>query len=221
MVDSLPRVLIVDDQEAFARLFAERLMQDERLVLLGIAGTVEEAHDFIGRLHPDLIFLEVSLPGCSPYSVLRTFCETEEPAPAVALLSSFCSPFLLRRALLRDHVRGYLLKHDPPAELLRRAGRLVRGEPSFSPAIERQLKLDPLCGRLKVEDPSRLSELTDWQLEMLQQLVSGSGVKEMARRERLSYKSVDSFQYRMLCKLGIRNRMELIRLAIREGLTTP
>ena len=99
--------------------------------------------------------------------------------------------------------------------------RAVAGESSFSPEVLERLNFNQETKRYSLKVESSLSTLTGRQVEVLRHLARGESVKEIARLMHLSHKSVDSHKYRIMNKLGIHDRVELARFAIREGLLTP
>jgi DNA-binding NarL/FixJ family response regulator len=113
------------------------------------------------------------------------------------------------------------LKGEPIHNLAEAFLRAAAGEKTFSPAVAERLNYDPQTKRYSVKSETPLSSLTGRQLEVLRHLARGESVKEIARQMHLSQKSIDSHKYRIMNKLGIHDRVELARFAIREGLSNP
>ena len=123
--------------------------------------------------------------------------------------------------MLRSKAAGYVLKTDSLASLLTAVQKVAGGGTFFSEPIRERLSLDPVTGQLTAQFESRLSQLSDRQIEVLRNLAFGLSVKDVARRMHISVKSVDSHKYRIMQALGIHDRVDLARYAIREGLVCP
>jgi len=214
------RILIVDDKQSYAQMLAGRLASAGDIGGAEVATDLPQAKAVCEKQPPDLVLLEIGVFGKSAFDVLQE-CREELHAVPFAVVSSFYSPFLVHRAL-KLNVRGFLLKRDPVEDVVDQLRDIVQGHLRFSTGVQ------PYVGGVRgagqpgtQSQAATLDSLTPWQLKVLRHLVNGSSVKDVARKLHLSYKAIDSHKYRIMNKLGIHNRVELTRLAIREGLVPP
>ena len=119
---------------------------------------------------------------------------------------------------LRSKAAGYVLKTDSLASLLTAVQTVSKGGTFYSEPIRDRVSIDPATGSARAQFESRLTQLSDRQLEVLRHLAYGLSVKDVARKMHISVKSVDSHKYRIMQSLGIHDRVDLARYAIREGL---
>lgn len=213
------RTYLVDDHLSLLQLLALRINAAPDLTLVGTAIDAETALREIPPAAPDVVVLDVELPDRGAFDLAAEITTGERP-PKLAFFTGFLSDIFLDQAL-RVGARGYLLKGESVESLVDCVRRVARGEPYFSPEVEQRLRFDASSGQYVMKTESRLTALTGRQLEVLRHLARGASVKEIARAMDLSEKSVDSHKYRIMAKLGIHDRVELARYAIREGLTTP
>ena len=121
----------------------------------------------------------------------------------------------------RAKASGYVLKTDSLATLLTAVQEISRGGYFFSEPIRERITLDADTGQIKVQCESSLASLSDRQIEVLRHLAVGLSAKDVAKKMRISVKSVDSHKYRIMQSLHICDRVALARYAIREGLVCP
>lgn len=212
------RTYLVDDHLSLLQLLALRISAAPDLNLAGTATDAETALREIPPAAPDVVVLDVELPGRGAFDLAAEITTGERP-PKLVFFTGFLSDIFLDQAL-RVGARGYMLKGESVEALVECVRRVARGEHYFSPEVEERLRLDAATGKYVMKTETRLAGLTGRQLEVLRHLARGASVKEIARAMDLSEKSVDSHKYRIMAKLGIHDRVELARYAIREGLTT-
>ncbi len=215
----LVRVYLVDDHQMILDCLSAYLTADSQFEVVGKATNTEQAIIEIAQIQPDVVVMDVELPGRSVFDVAETL-RTKAHGVRVIYLSGYASDVLLSRAL-KPGCYGYLLKGEPVSAIRQAILRAIDGEMSFSPEIRQRLAQDPVSRRFSLPADTPLTGLTGRQLEVLRHLANGASVKEIARLMHLSQKSVDSHKYRIMHKLGIHDRVELARFAIREGLTKP
>lgn len=214
------RVAIVDDHQLLLQgLVAHFSAHKEEFEVVCSAADAEEGLRQVLIEKPDVLILDVELPGRGSFEFaneLRTRLKTTR----VLFLSGFLSDVFIEQAL-RLKSYGYLMKGEPIAFLLEAVRRVAAGQQCFSKEVEARLDYDASRKRHVLHATSHLSALTSRQLEVLRHLARGESVKEVAKTMHLSQKSVDSHKYRIMHKLGIHDRVQLARYAIREGLMLP
>lgn len=212
-------ILIADDHEMVRDGLVAALNQQPGLQIVGTAHTTIEAVEQAKKLKPRVILLDICMPGDGVFEAVREI-QSLGTGAKILIVSGFMADVFISQ-VLKLRMSGYILKGDPLPFLVEAIQRVVGGETVFSRQIEERVIFDPQQHRFVARYESDLSMLTGRQLEVLRHLASGQSVKEIAKLMHLSQKSVDSHKYRIMNKLGIHDRVELARFAIREGLMVP
>lgn len=135
----------------------------------------------------------------------------------IAVLATRWTKWMVQMAI-DGNVSGILLTSEPLEEIAGKLRRIHAGERCFSEAIEREIIRHPKTGRMTLRNPCPVSTLSDRELAVIRYLVEGLSVKQVAERMDVTYKAIDSVKFRVMQRLGLSNRVELARFAIREGL---
>lgn len=213
------RIVLVDDHLVLLDALSARVQSDPMLEVVGTASNADDGLRLILETKPDIAILDVELPGRGSFDIANELASRQKETKII-FLTGYLSDVFIEQAL-RLKARGYLLKGEPIATLLDAINRVAKGEVCFSREVEERLAFDATKNRYMVHSECRLTSLTCRQLEVMRHLAKGQSVKEVAKAMHLSEKSVDSHKYRIMHKLGIHDRVELARFAIREGLTLP
>lgn len=219
MMSARIRVVLVDDHQMLLEALAQRVGGDAEIEVVGTAGNGDDALQIIRELRPDVAVLDVDIPGRGSFDVAGELASRQRETKFIFLTSYLTDVFIAQA--LKVKAQGYLMKGEPVNVLVDGIKRVSRGEICFSQEVVKRLVYDSNRNQYTVRSESRLVSLTGRQLEVLRHLARGESVKEVARAMHLSEKSVDSHKYRIMHKLGIHDRVELARYAIREGLTLP
>ena len=212
------RVILVDDHQ-LVRAGLRALLQSFRDVdVLAECGDGHEALALVDRMQPDVLLLDVTLPGLNGLEVALRVPRVS-PKTRVLILSMHAGAEYVGQAL-RAGVAGYLIK-DSAVDELRVALDAIRvGRKYLSPAISQAV----LNGYLRTGDtpPERaqLDVLTPRQREVLQLVAEGNGTREIAGRLHVSVKTVETHRSQLMARLGIRDVPGLVRFAIRVGLVS-
>ena len=212
------RVILVDDHQ-LVRAGLRALLQSLRDVeVLAECGDGREALALVDRLQPDILLLDVSLPGLNGLEVAVRVPKAS-PKTRVLILSMHAGAEYVGQAL-RAGVAGYLIK-DSAVDELRVALDAIRvGRKYLSPAISQAV----LNGYLRTGDtpPERaqLDVLTPRQREVLQLVAEGNGTREIAGRLHVSVKTVETHRSQLMERLSIHDVPGLVRFAIRVGLVS-
>tara|TARA_R110002072_G_scaffold13481_2_gene56816 strand:- start:7708 stop:8346 length:639 start_codon:yes stop_codon:yes gene_type:complete len=210
-------VVVVDDHRVIVESLSALLDLLPDFTVVGTATAVDEGAEIVLRTRPDVALFDVDFPGRDSFDVMPQLMK-RLPSTRMAFLTAHLSDVFVSQAIRMD-VGGYLLKDEPSAEVCAAIKRLHAGEYVFSDAVRDRLTWDSVSGRYTVRADSMLCGLSVQQLTILRHLARGESVKEIARILGRSEKSIDSHKYRIMHRLGIHDRVELCRYAIREGLT--
>ena len=219
MTNSVIRVGLIDDHKLLVDSLQMRMKAAGDMEVVFTSTNAGDGLRAILETKPDVAVLDVDLPGRGTFDIASDL-RSRHVATRILFLTAFASDVLIDQAL-RLKAHGYLLKSEPIEQLLDAVRAVARGEWRFSKEVEQRIVFDPNRRRYTLATPHPLSTLTLRQLEVLRHLARGESVKEVARQMHLSQKSVDSHKYRIMHKLGIHDRVELARYAIREGLLLP
>ncbi|MFY9646844.1 MAG: response regulator transcription factor [Terriglobales bacterium] len=218
------RCVLADDHE-MVRYGVRRLLEDASdFAVVGEAGDASEALKLVLESRPDLVLLDISMPGMSSFEAGRLMVEGGGGTRVVYLTMHEDEENV--QEALRAGASGYLLK-DTPAPLLLSALREVhRGERSLSPQIQTKLNLAKLdmektqdhafLGTDRVHVPLRRSALTLREREVMKLLAEGYTVKKAAAILGLSTKTVEAHKFNLMRKLDIHNKAQLVTVAIQR-----
>ena len=211
------RVLLADDH-TLVRAGVRGLLQGlEGIEVAGEAGEGQEALRLAEALHPDVVLLDVGMPGLNGLEVAGRLAALD-PSVRVLILSMHTSEEYVLRAL-RAGCSGYLLKGSAVSELEVAVRAVARGETYLSPAVSKRVVDDYVSRTGGSEDP--LDALTPRQREILQLAAEGHSSKEIAQRLSLSFKTVEAHRAQLMQRLGLHDLAGLVRFAVRVGLVTP
>jgi DNA-binding NarL/FixJ family response regulator len=211
------KVYLVDDQSMIRAAVRSLLNQRERFTVVGDDGDARRAIEEIGRLRPDVVVLDISMPGLSGLDALPLI-RSAVPRAKVVMLTHHEGETFVEQAL-RAGAEGYLSKDSDPAELALAIEAVHRGDPYVSPKVSSGL-VGGLRGRVEGAERagSRLASLTQREREVFQLLAIGRSNKEVARELDISVGTAKKHRENLQRKLDSSSAVDLARLAIREGL---
>ncbi len=168
---------------------------------------------------PNVVVLDADLPQGRAFDVAA---EIRRHLAAARILFLACSaPESMIDQALRLKADGILSRDEPLLQLVQAIRRAGLGEATFSRAIGARLDFDPVRREFHLRVDPPMKGLTDRQLEILRHLARGDSVKAVARKLFLSPKSVDNQKFRIMNKIGVRDKVALALYAVREGLIQP
>jgi DNA-binding NarL/FixJ family response regulator len=211
------RVLLADDH-TLVRAGIRGLLQGlSGLEVVGEAGDGTEALRLAEELRPDVVLLDVGMPGLNGLEVAGRIA-TMDAAIRVVILSMHTSEEYVLRAL-RAGCAGYLVKGSAVSELELAVRSVFRGETYLSPVVSKRVVEDYVTSTGGAADP--LDALTPRQREILQLVAEGNTSKDIAQRLSLSFKTVETHRAQIMERLRVHDVAGLVRFAMRVGLVTP
>jgi len=209
----LIKVLLVDDHD-LVRLGVKRLLQDAKgIQVVGEASTGEEAIKLTKELLPDVVIMDLQMPGIGGLEATRKMLRHNPMVRVLALTVCDDEPYPSR--LLQAGAAGYITKGSNADEMLKAIRKLHAGERYLSPEIAQQLALK----RFSADDEaSPLDALSERELQIMLMITQGQKTKQISDKLCLSVKTINSYRYRIFEKLEIKSDVELTLLAMRLGL---
>jgi len=216
------KVFVVDDHPLVRSGVRSEL--EGRVDVVGTAGDVDEAVAGIAAARPEVVLVDVHMPGGGGAELIRRVltaaekadADAAEPAPRFLALSvSDAAEDVI--AVIRAGARGYLTKTVSGAELAEAIGRVAAGDAVFSPRLA-GFVLDAFAGTMPLPSDPELDQLTARERDVLRLIARGYAYKEVARRLNLSVKTVETHVSSVLRKLQLSSRHELTRWATERRL---
>jgi DNA-binding NarL/FixJ family response regulator len=217
-------VLLADDQPLLRRGFRMIIEAEENLIVTGEAGDGEEAVRSARQRPPDVVLMDIRMPGTDGIEATRRIT-AGNPAVRVLVLTTFDLDEYAFGAL-RAGASGFLLKDVRPAELVSAIRTVASGDAVVSPRVTRRLldeyaQVLPLADADRAERYPQLSTLTEREREVLTAVARGLSNAEIAASLHVSEATVKSHVGRILAKLGLRDRVQVVVLAYEAGLIRP
>lgn len=211
------RILLVDDHELVRRGVRSLIETQAGWQICGEAGDGRAAVRMARDLKPDVVVLDLSMPGLNGLDATRRIREVA-PRSEVLVLTVHTSEQLAREVLSAG-ARGYILKSDATHDLIQAVESVAKGKPFFTARIA-QLVLDSFLLSLTKDDHSATAiGLTEREREVVQLLASGHTNKEVASRLNISTKTAETHRANIMRKLRLDSMGALVRFAIRNNLT--
>ncbi|KAB2352558.1 response regulator [Actinomadura rudentiformis] len=212
-------VLLVDD-EALVRAGLRMILETaDDLTVIGEAATGREAIDLVGRAGPDVVLMDIRMPGLDGLTATAAIRARNRP-PAVIVLTTFDTDDAVFRAL-EAGATGFLLKDTPPRDLLQAVRQAAAGDAMLSPQVTRRV-IDRVTAqdrsRRRREALDRLHALTEREREVLVQIGLGHANAAIAANLHMSEATVKSHISRLFDKLAATNRVQLAIAAFRAGI---
>ncbi|MDT9685766.1 response regulator transcription factor [Streptomyces sp. TRM76323] len=215
------RVVLADDQTLVRAGFRSILADEADIEVVGEAADGEQAVALAWELRPDVVLMDIRMPGTDGLEATRRI--TGDPrleGVRVVILTTFDVDDYVYGAL-RAGASGFLVKDTEPMELLHGVRVVARGDALIAPAVTRRL-IAEFAGRGRQPDPSpRLNALTEREREVMGLVGAGLSNDEIARRLVLSPATAKTHVSRIMTKLGVRDRAQLVILAYESGMITP
>lgn len=212
------RLVIADDHELFRETLAERLRMERDIDVIGTAADANETIDLVSRMKPDMVLMDLDMPGRQAFDAVRT-AKSISPETDFVVLSAHMTDFFIVQAI-EAGCSGYLLKAESVEQLLSSMRSIADGNEAFSPQVEQRIIRDSR-GQRSARVSTRAASLSRRELEVLGYIARGMSKKQIAAAMHISVKTVDNHSTSLMSKLDLHDRVELTRFAIRERLAEP
>jgi RNA polymerase sigma factor (sigma-70 family) len=213
-------VLLADDQALVRSAFRVLLDLEEDLTIVGEAADGEEAVALAAQARPDVVLMDISMPGTDGIEATQRIVGREIGAK-VLILTTFETDENVFRAL-RSGASGFLLKDTDPAELVRAIRIVANGEALLAPSVTRRLIVE-FASRPEERRaaPDQLEWLTEREREVMALVAAGMTNLEIAQRLVVSPATAKTHVSRAMRKLAVHDRAQLVTLAYETGLVEP
>jgi DNA-binding NarL/FixJ family response regulator len=205
-------ILLVDDHPVVRQGYRRVLEFQSDFRVVGEADNAASAYSAFKQHAPDVVVMDISMPGASGLEAIRNIRLRESRARI--LVFSMHTETVLVKAAFDAGASGYVTKSNEPAALIRAIRLVARGERAMSDDIAHILAAESLM-------PSRstLDQLGEREIEILRQFAAGATTRQIASNLNLSVKTVQNYHYLIKTKTGMRTDAQLVRLAAECGLT--
>ncbi len=214
------RVVVADDHALVRGGFRMILEAQPDIEVTGEAADGLEAVEQARSLAPDVVLMDVRMPGLDGIEATRRVTAASVQGPRVLMLTTFDLDEYVYRAI-RAGASGFMLKDVRPAELVHAVRAVSSGDTLLAPAITRRLLEEFMRRPLPGQRPAELGELTDRESEVLGLVARGLSNAEIAQRLFLGETTVKTHVTRILAKLRLRDRVQAVVLAYESGLVRP
>ncbi len=208
------RLLIVDDHEMVREGLKAVLKSEPDFAIVGDIANAEQAFELIERLHPDIVLLDIRLPGMSGIDACRVITE-RYPETAVIILTTFTDESLIAQSI-QAGARGFIVKDVERFDLKRSIRSVARGEAAIDPraaaTVLAQLRRSP-----QGSQDSSTEQLSSQQIALLRLVAQGLSSREIATQLSLSENTVKGYVQEILQRLGVKNRTEAVMVAVKQG----
>jgi two-component system response regulator DevR len=209
------RILIADDHEVVRIGLASLLEAQDGLTVVAQAESGAEAVRLTRRFRPDVVVMDIRMPGGSGIEACRTITTEMEDIPVIMLTSHADSDALFDA--IDAGASGYVLKRVGSGDLIEAVRTVAAGGSMLDPAITKPV-LDRLRNATRLEEAGAFSDLTEQERRVLANVADGASNREIAERMGLAEKTVRNYVSSILAKLGLESRAQAAGYAIRNRL---
>lgn len=211
------RIVLADDHPMMRAGIRAMLQEVPGAEIVGEAGEGHEAFALVEKNRPNILVADIAMPGLNGLDLAARVAK-EIPEVRIIILSMHSTEQYVRRAM-QAGASGYVLKDAGQEELKLAVIAVARGESYLSPGVSKQV-IAGFVGGLG-EEPGSLERLTPRQREVLQLIAEGLRTKEIAKKLRISSRTVETYRAQLMEQLDIRDVAGLVRYAISAGLVQP
>ncbi|MFW8589645.1 UvrY/SirA/GacA family response regulator transcription factor [Glaciecola sp. 2405UD65-10] len=206
------KILVVDDHD-LVRTGIVRILNDVKdFKVVAEADCGEEAVEFCRRHSPDIVLMDVSMPGIGGLEATRKLAKVCDSARVICVSMHKENP--IPSKIMQAGAFGFLTKDAEPSEMIDAIYKVQSGQKYVSPDIAQQIAI----GHLDLNSDNPFEQLSDRELEITMMLTRGVKVPDIAKHLNISAKTVNTYRYRMFDKLNIATDVELTHLALRHKL---
>ncbi len=213
-------VLLADDQSMVRAGFRMILESDPEIEVVGEAATGEQAVAATRRLHPDVVLMDIQMPGGDGLEATRRITGSAGAGSRVVILTTFERDEYVFEAL-QAGASGFLLKNAPPEQLVDAVRVVAAGDALLAPSVTRRI-IEQFARRpVDADVLERVASLTQREREVLVMLARGRSNSELAAELFVTEGTVKTHVSSLLAKLGLRDRVQAVVMAYESGLVTP
>ncbi|MBI4277966.1 MAG: response regulator transcription factor [Armatimonadetes bacterium] len=212
------RILLADDHPVLRTGLRTLIEQEPDMVVVGEASDGQEAVALAPHLRPDVIIMDISMPGVDGLEATRQIRTLDLPSQVLILTVHAQERYLF--PVLRAGAAGYVNKRAADTELIEAIRTVAAGGAFLHPTATRRLLEDFVTQVQAGQEQDSYERLSDREREVLKLVASGYTAREIADQLHLSPKSVETYRARILEKLELNTRADLVRYALRRGLLT-
>jgi DNA-binding NarL/FixJ family response regulator len=209
------RVLVADDQSMVRAGFRMLLAGEDDIEVVGEASNGREAVDKTARFHPAVVLMDIRMPELDGLEATRRILSADKNARILVLTTFDLDEYVYEA--LRAGASGFVLKDDPPEQLLAAIRTVAAGEALLSPSVTRRV-IARFTRMPRQDAPPELGELTERELDVFRLLARGLSNAEIGRELFISETTVKTHVTHILQKLGLRDRVQAVVLAYQAGL---
>lgn len=206
------QVLLVDDHALFRTGLKSVLGEAGDIEVIGEASSGEEAIDHLRALRPDIILMDVNMPGIGGIEATRKITRQTPEMKVVAVTALSDDPF--PNQLLDAGAMGYISKGCPAEEMFEAIRSVIAGDHYISKDVAQKLALSHVSGQAS-ESP--MKKLSAREMQVMTMIVTGQGTQQISDSLFLSPKTISTYRHRLYEKLGVSNDVELTHFAIRHN----
>ena len=210
------KILVVDDHAIVREGVRMILAKESDLEVVGEAGDGQQALELTERVRPDVVIMDISMPGMGGIEATQTVRARHPEVQVLALTMHEDESYVFQ--LLRAGAAGYVLKRAAAQDLVQAVRASAKGEAFLNPSVARKVVEDYLRRVETGEERARYDGLTTREKEILTLIAQGLSNQQIAEKLFISIKTVQTHRAHILEKLGLHDRTELVRYAIRKGL---
>lgn len=211
------RLVVVEDQAAIREMIVELLGNQPGHEVVGAAATGAEGLEMVARLKPDLVVLDIQMPGMGGIDFLRRLRRGTQQAK-VLVFSARQEAHVIRN-LVQEGIQGYVNKSQSFKELRQAVAKVAQGGNWFDEAFGQTVR-DALANP-RIQSDRLVEQLTPREREIAMLIASSHSSKEVARRLGLSIKTAENHRSNLMRKLGVHDVAGLVRFLVRQGLVDP
>jgi DNA-binding NarL/FixJ family response regulator len=212
------RLLIVDDHQVVIEGIKGLFAAHAAIAIAGEATSGDQAVALAGRLRPDVVIMDISMPGLNGVEATIAIRQNSPTSDIIIYTMHSDQRFILE--LFKAGISGHVLKADDPALLVKAVETVCDGGTFFTTVTPQEL-LRQFEGNAAANDETQLDHLSRRELEVFRLLADGVALKQIAARLCISPKTVETHKYNIVEKLSARTPADLTKIAIRHGLIKP
>jgi two-component system, NarL family, invasion response regulator UvrY len=207
--ENFTRVMLADDHAIVREGYRSLLQKQDRLRVVAEAGDGAKAYRVYKESKPDLVIMDISMPGIGGIEAIRRIRQWDGSARILVFTMHQSAAYAVQA--IKAGARGFVTKSNPPNALLQAIGEVMAGRIALSPDIDHELAMSRLA-----DEPSAVDTLSPREFEILRMLLAEKSIEDIAETLHISIKTAANTRYHIRAKLGVTSDIGLVRLALRQ-----